>query len=81
MYSEVSYIDQHGEPVDKETPYERYSGVVTDKLVIKNFVPFGTAVIRRSCMEEDGAFDEDSRMVGGLVILIVIVTNIQSIVI
>ncbi|WP_199453853.1 glycosyltransferase family 2 protein [Marinobacter sp. bablab_jr008] len=62
VYSEVSYIDQHGEPVDKETPYERYSGVVTDKLVIKNFVPFGTAVIRRSCMEEDGAFDEDLPM-------------------
>jgi len=62
VYSEVSYIDQHGDPLDKEIPYQRHSGMVTDKLVIKNFVPFGTAVFRRSCMEGHGKFDESLPM-------------------
>lgn len=62
VYSEVSYIDQHGDPVDKEIPYERHSGTVTDKLVIKNFVPFGTAVIRSACLDKDGTFDENLPM-------------------
>src|SRR3970040_1746291 len=30
VYSEVSYIDDKGNPLDKEQPYERYSGNVTD---------------------------------------------------
>jgi glycosyltransferase involved in cell wall biosynthesis len=62
VYSEVSYIDQHGDPVDKEIPYERHSGAVTEKLVIKNFVPFGTAVIRKACIDKDGTFDESLPM-------------------
>lgn len=62
VYSEVSYIDQNGDPVDKEIPYERFSGEVTDKLVIKNFVPFGTAIFRRSCMDDLGRFDESLPM-------------------
>ncbi|WP_420195636.1 glycosyltransferase family 2 protein [Marinobacter sp. GH_1] len=58
VYSEVSYIDQHGERVAKPQPYMRHSGQVTRHLVIKNFVPFGTAVIRRACIEKNGVFDE-----------------------
>lgn len=58
VYSEVSYVDEKGHPVDKEIPYERHSGKVTENLVIKNFVPFGTAVIRRECVEKSGNFDE-----------------------
>lgn len=62
VYSEVSYIDQNGKTVDKPQPYERYSGKVTNQLIIKNFVPFGTAVIRRECLEKNGYFDEDLPM-------------------
>jgi glycosyltransferase involved in cell wall biosynthesis len=62
VYSEVSYIDEHGDPVEKEIPYKRYSGRVTESLVIKNFVPFGTAVIRRACVEKNGRFDESLPM-------------------
>jgi glycosyltransferase involved in cell wall biosynthesis len=58
VYSEVSYIDQHGDDVDKPQPYKRYSGKVTNQLIVKNFVPFGTAVIRRVCLEKNGYFDE-----------------------
>lgn len=62
VYSEVSYIDQHGERVDKPQPYDRHSGKVTSYLIIKNFIPFGTAVIRRACLEKSGHFDEDLPM-------------------
>jgi len=58
VYSEVSYIDECGVEVSKSRPYTRYSGWVTNELAIKNFIPFGTAVFRRACVEQDGAFDE-----------------------
>ncbi|MFL1453587.1 glycosyltransferase family 2 protein [Marinobacter sp. GN3S48] len=62
VYSEVSYIDQYGADVSKPQPYPRYSGIVTKKLVIKNFVPFGTAIIRRACIDKNGVFDENLPM-------------------
>lgn len=62
VYSEVSYIDQNGKTVAKSQPYERYSGNVTNQLVIKNFVPFGTAIIRKECLETNGCFDENLPM-------------------
>ena len=38
------------------------SGNVTQDLFRTNFVPFGTAVIRRRCLDELGVFDERYRM-------------------
>lgn len=58
VYSEVSYIDENGQPLEKSQPYQRYSGQITDKLIRKNFIPFGTAVIRRECIDKLGMFDE-----------------------
>ena len=62
VYSEVSYIDDKGNPLDKEQPYERYSGKVTDKLILKNFIPFGTAIVKKQCFDEMGLFDENLPM-------------------
>ena len=62
VYSDVSYIDQAGNHLTKPSPYERYSGRVTHHLIIKNFVPFGTAIIRRACIDKNGDFDEDISM-------------------
>jgi len=62
VYSEVSYIDNNNRRYDKEAPYDRYSGKVTEQLLHKNFVPFGTAVIRRACIEKSGVFDETFQM-------------------
>ena len=62
VYSEVSYIDEHGRAYDQPAVYQRYSGIVTDQLLMKNFVPFGTAVIRRACIEQNGVFDEEFKM-------------------
>lgn len=43
-----------------ETVY--YSGDVTERLFNFNFISFGTAMVRRQCIEEFGAFDEQFRM-------------------
>ncbi|RBP25686.1 glycosyl transferase family 2 [Marinobacter pelagius] len=61
-YTEVSYIDQFGTEINKPQPYSRYSGNVTNQLAIKNFIPFGTALFRRACVEQNGSFDEDLPM-------------------
>jgi glycosyltransferase involved in cell wall biosynthesis len=62
VYSEVSYVDENGNHYDKAVPYERHVGKVTEQLLLKNFVPFGTSVIRKECVEQDGAFDEQFKM-------------------
>lgn len=62
VYSEVSYIDENNERYDKQPPYERHEGVITEQLLEKNFVPFGTAVIRKECLEKDGIFNDEYRM-------------------
>jgi len=62
VYSEVSYIDETGQKVNNPQPYPRYSGNITNQLAIKNFIPFGTAVFRRACMEANGTFDESLPM-------------------
>ncbi|WP_024461929.1 glycosyltransferase [Marinimicrobium sp. LS-A18] len=62
VYSEVSNIDEYNRRYEQPPPYVRYQGSVTNQLLIRNFVPFGTAVIRRECVEKSGAFDEQFRM-------------------
>ncbi|WP_150913209.1 glycosyltransferase family 2 protein [Marinobacter halotolerans] len=62
VYSEVAYINHKGSSIPKEPSTDRESGWVTSHLVIRNFVPFGTAVMRRSCIERQGTFDEDLPM-------------------
>lgn len=62
VYSEVSNIDEHNNRYEQSPIYWRHTGKVTDHLLIRNFVPFGTAVIRRQCIMQNGIFDEQFRM-------------------
>ncbi|WP_341936715.1 glycosyltransferase family 2 protein [Marinimicrobium sp. C2-29] len=62
VYSEVSNIDEHDQRYETPPAYTRYTGNVTNELLTKNFVPFGTAVVRRACIEKNGVFDEQFRM-------------------
>ena len=41
---------------------ECHSGRVTEALFVENFVPFGTALVRRSCLDKSGPFNEHYRM-------------------
>ena len=61
VYSAADAIDQHGNPLDK-TLSALYRGVVTPQLFMRNFVPFGTALVRRECIERIGAFDSSLMM-------------------
>lgn len=47
---------------NKAKEFLPYSGSVTRELFLGNFVPFGTAMVRRSLIEELGAFNEAYRM-------------------
>lgn len=62
VYSEVSYIDKDGQEIQNDIPYKRYSGLITSHLLLKNFIPFGTAVIKRECILHSGIFDENIPM-------------------
>jgi glycosyltransferase involved in cell wall biosynthesis len=62
VYSEVSNIDEHNQRYTRAANETRHSGKVTNQLLIENFVPFGTSVIRRTCIEKNGIFDEEFRM-------------------
>jgi len=49
----------------RQVPEEQgdfHSGKITEQLFKDNFITFGTAVVRRRCLEELGAFDETYRM-------------------
>jgi glycosyltransferase involved in cell wall biosynthesis len=62
VYSEVSNIDENNNRYTKSANEKRHTGKVTNQLLVENFVPFGTSVIRRECIEKNGIFDEDFRM-------------------
>lgn len=62
VYGDADYIDEHGQVIEKNVPYSRYSGAITNQLIIKNFIPFGTAIIRRECVDKNGIFDESLKM-------------------
>jgi glycosyltransferase involved in cell wall biosynthesis/peptidoglycan/xylan/chitin deacetylase (PgdA/CDA1 family) len=60
-YSWIEVIDEHGK-VSEPPRQPQVRGNVTEKLFMTNFVPFGTAVVRRACLEKVGSFDSSLRM-------------------
>lgn len=61
VYARTREIDEHGNPLPEKTHAEP-TGQVTQELFFENFVPFGTAMVRRSLLLEHGAFRPDLRM-------------------
>lgn len=61
VYSRMVYMDEKGVELN-EPEHEMFRGCVTSKLLMFNFVPFGTAVVRRECFTRMGGFDESLRM-------------------
>jgi glycosyltransferase involved in cell wall biosynthesis len=62
VYGRVAVIVDDSGEIRPDGPRECYSGRVTAQLFRNNFVPFGTAIVRRQCLEEMGVFDERYRM-------------------
>ena len=61
VYARTREIDEHGNELPEKVHSEP-TGKVTQELFFENFVPFGTAMARRSLLIEHGAFRPDLRM-------------------
>ena len=61
VYSDVKYIDGQGDllPYIHRTYRE---GLITEPLLLENFVNFNSAVVKRECIETKGVFDESIAM-------------------
>jgi glycosyltransferase involved in cell wall biosynthesis len=55
-YSPSISINERGERVPM-WPIPRFSGAVTERLFVQNFVPFSASIVRRECFERIGFFD------------------------
>lgn len=64
VYTRSGQMDAQGVrlPIDQSDAPGCPSGVVTRELFRINFVPFGTAIVRRRCLYDVGMFDEQYRM-------------------
>lgn len=62
VYARNRQIRASGEPVPDIRRETYHSGQITQELFQYNFICFGTAVVRRSCLDEFGGFNEAYRM-------------------
>jgi glycosyltransferase involved in cell wall biosynthesis len=56
VYSDFERMDGEGHPLPKG-PTHMHRGWVSGRLLIENFVPASSAVVRRECFERHGGFD------------------------
>ncbi len=56
VYSDYSRMDADGKPLPNG-PTQMHRGKVSGPLLIENFVPASTTVVRRACFERCGGFD------------------------
>jgi glycosyltransferase involved in cell wall biosynthesis len=61
VYSRVSYIDADGQETGI-ADNELFRGNVTAPLLIRNFIGFGGAIIRKECFDRLGGFKESLKM-------------------
>jgi glycosyltransferase involved in cell wall biosynthesis len=61
VYSRLVYIDELGAEV-RVADDELFRGRVTGPLFIRNFIGFGSSVVRKACFSRLGVFDEALRM-------------------
>ncbi len=59
VYSRTALMNEHGAPLHRDSADEPEcpSGRVTDALFRINFIPFGTALVRRRCFDDHGLFE------------------------
>lgn len=58
IYGQAILVDQAGEPTNQSYPHICHQGDVLWELLGQNFIPCGTAVFRRSCLDRVGLLDQ-----------------------
>lgn len=61
VHSRLAYIDETGKQLGVANN-ELFRGRVSSSLLIRNFIGFGTAVVKRECFDRLGVFNENLRM-------------------
>jgi glycosyltransferase involved in cell wall biosynthesis len=61
IYSRVLYVDEKGKEL-RVADNELFRGRVSGPLLIRNFIGFGTCVVKRECFDRCGGFKEHVRM-------------------
>ena len=61
VYSRIAYIDESGKNLGI-ADNELFRGRVSGPLLIRNFIGFGTSIVRKECFNRLGVFDEAIRM-------------------
>ena len=61
VYSRVLYIDETGKEL-RVSDNELFRGRVSGQLLIRNFIGFGTCVVKKECFDRLGGFKEHVRM-------------------
>jgi glycosyltransferase involved in cell wall biosynthesis len=61
VFSDYERMDAEGQPLPKGRA-RMHRGAISGALLIDNFIPFPTVVVRRECLEQRGVFDESLGM-------------------
>lgn len=62
VYSDISNIDEFDKRYELPRQHVFHRGKITNQIIMYNFIPFGSSVFRRACIEKNGIFDESFRM-------------------
>jgi len=58
VYARIAKMNHDGQAVDGPRRNPKYAGHIFRRLFLRNFIPASTAMIRRTCVETVGLFDE-----------------------
>jgi len=61
VYSRLAYMDETGKELSL-ADNQLFRGRVSGPLLVRNFIGFGTSVVRKECFDRLGRFDEAMRM-------------------
>ncbi len=61
VYSDLYRVDKEGKKLEMPEP-KRYSGRITETLLLDNYIPFVTTIVRKDILDEFGGFDEKLTM-------------------
>lgn len=62
VYSDIQSVNSSGEHIKTNEVLAGKAGDLLNELLFYNFIPFGTAIIRSSCLAQNGGFNEQYRM-------------------